>query len=405
MSAPWGVDGHDAALQFGGDLGPPDFVYDLVAPAPGKVRDVLLSVGDRGLLLQATPRRKEVAETSAKATTWIRREVRKAVKLAGEARERLDATAPVQVRSRRGYERVVTDAAGWPGVVLVDHPAIPDGLVIDVPAGILVMSLDDWYGLHATVRSTWGVIEYVRRALEGATAVALGEEARRYAALAEADALSPGGPSSIPLLPTQPVTEVDAHYLRLVEEWTDAENAAARTGPVPWSRPDHYRLAVEQIDRLPVSLRVDLGRAMEQAAELSAAQAGPYSTNLFAAGAGQFILFADAFERWASEDHVHAYVGTLAAVRHEQFIACLPSPRSTLLLARLTRADGPAHRTFVFITGNVTGRVLPEARWQIVKNHGIFSLEGPIPVGSLGRNDKCPCLSGMKFKACHLGAL
>jgi hypothetical protein len=266
------------------------------------------------------------------------------------------------------------------------------------------MSLADWYGLNTIVRSTAGVIEYIRRALKSDVSVPLGQEARRYAALADVDSGSSGEPSRVQIVPRQPVTGPDARYLDLVEEWIDADSAAGAIG-LPWRNPDHYRLAVEQIDRLPALLRVDLGHALERVAEASAAHAGGHSTNCFAPGVGQFIVYADTFERWASGDHVQAYLGALAAVRHEQFTACLPSPRSTVLLGHLTRVDGPAVRTFVFVDGSVTRLVLPELRWQIVKTHGIFGLHGPVPVQSLGRNDKCPCLSGKKFKACHLAAL
>ncbi|MFI6785054.1 hypothetical protein [Micromonospora sp. NPDC050276] len=96
----------------------------------------------------------------------------------------------MSVRSLRGFERILPDASNWASVIIVDHPRDPQVALPPTP-NTLYISVNDWRNLHRWLRSTWGVISYVRRAVESGVEVALGREQDRYRVLADADLRAP----------------------------------------------------------------------------------------------------------------------------------------------------------------------------------------------------------------------
>ena len=121
---------------------------------------------------------------------------------------------------------------------------------------------------------------------------------------------------------------------------------------------------------------------------------------------GTVLFFADVEENWPVQERFASYVATYAVVRHEHCCA-LFGERPTLLLARLSLAGNASMRTFVLVEGPGPGPdIPPEVRWTILDQHGILTASGVRDVrGTVGRNDRCPCRSGQKYKRCHAATL
>ncbi len=214
-----GIESEAEAREIAGDLGLPDFVYvpadEKKGGATREVSDGLLVCNGSGLILQVKTRKKDTDEPS-RAESWIRKKVKEGLGQARGTRRRLAMSKIGTFRSLRGYDLELSAVAPWLSVVIVNHPSIPAGLVIDAVDDAIWMSLDDWYGLNERLLSTKAVIAYVARAVASGINPSLGMEEARYDLLAEADQLAPG--PGFPLLPRRSFTEEELKRVNLYGE-------------------------------------------------------------------------------------------------------------------------------------------------------------------------------------------
>lgn len=250
------------ARRLAGALGVPDFVYH-----PSKVRtgsgsrevgDGLLVVGEEGLILQVKSRNVEAgsSDDTGRAERWCSKHAAKARSQGMGTRRRLQQGG-VEVTSLRGHSRTLPSSESWPVVVILDHPLAP-AVLFEPEPDTLYLSVSDWLGLHALIRSTHGLIRYVHRALESGLNPGLGDEGSRYARLAEADALTAGSPTSVPVLPLAPLGDEDQFAADL---FTDLVEVVADPTSLGW-HPEEYLRIVERLDEVPTLARVRLGRRM-----------------------------------------------------------------------------------------------------------------------------------------------
>jgi len=244
-------------------LGVPDFVYRPVHISVGsgtrEVSDGLLVAGHRGVIVQVKSRsRVGLADSPDRAAAWCVKEGRAALKQGTGTRRQL-ARGGIKVRSFRGFERVLPAADDWPIVVVIDYPSVPLVTLGSLDEALFI-SLNDWLNLHAMVRSTIGIIDYVHRALGSGIAVPLGRESDRYRELATADAAWASAISTgVPRLlgePLEPPARLAADFFdELMEKVADPEGSAG------WS-PDEYLYVIEQLDAMPIGMRVHIGQKM-----------------------------------------------------------------------------------------------------------------------------------------------
>ncbi|MFD1044133.1 hypothetical protein ACFQ1S_00250 [Kibdelosporangium lantanae] len=252
----------DYARRLAGGLGVPDFVYEPELDQRGRgvreISDGLLVAGQDGVILQVKSRNEDAAktDTAEKAAAWCQKVGRKAQSQA-RGRKRTLLRGSVQVRSLRGFERILPDATDWPLVVIIHHPGAP-AVRFSPASDTLFMSLSDWLNLHRMIRSTAGVIAYVQRALASGISVGLGNEADRYKQLAAADLDACGTLSAFPTLPPVGLDEKDELYAALVDELIEKLADSTNAG----FHPDHYLRIVEQLDRIPLIGRIRLGAKM-----------------------------------------------------------------------------------------------------------------------------------------------
>lgn len=212
----------DYARRLAGALGVPDFVYEPVTVRRSRgvreVSDGLLVAGADGVIVQVKSRDRDAgrSDSPTKAESWLRKKALGAQRQVAGTRRTL-LTGETRVRSLRGFERAGPNVTDRPGVVILNHPTIAP-VTLETTTDTLYISLTDWLDLHRMVRSTAGVITYVRRALACGLSVPLGREADRYRALAQADLEAGSSLTSFPTLPPIGLTEQDLWHAALFDD-------------------------------------------------------------------------------------------------------------------------------------------------------------------------------------------
>lgn len=367
----------DYARRLAGDLGVPDFVYKPVTVRRGgglrEVSDGLLMAGGDGLIVQVKSREHAASSTDspAKAESWLKKKAVEAQRQVSGTRRTL-LTGDTRVRSLRGFERTVPNAAEWPGVVILDHSNTPP-ITFDAAADTLFISLADWLDLHRMVRSTAGVIVYVQRALESGFSVPLGREADRYRALAAADLHAGGSVTSFPVLPPVTLEEGElwhaAFFDDLVERVADPEGA---TG---WHADDYLRI-VEQLDRIPLIGRVRIGAKMEQTF-LAMREAMARRSFIASDPSGNRLVFlyeyADGDRAGPDGEHFIAHVAAYGILRQQHALESGADPESTTLgVGVLHHPERGRRYVFAFSAGQPP--VLPvDLRRELETEFGIFT--------------------------------
>lgn len=404
-----GNDTEEYARRLAAGLGVPDFVYEPVVELGGsrsrEISDGLLIVGDDGLILQVKARDSETGmrDSPERAKSWLKKQAKKALGQVRGTRRRLSMPDGIETRSLRGFRRAIGDANGWAGVVLLDHPRVPDDLHLNFADDAVFMTVDDWHALHDWVRSTASIIEYVERALKSGINPALGHEYERYRQIAYADHTAKGSPTSFPRLPFEAIEGEDRLYAAVVEDWI--EFVWPQDGPFPWTDPDEYRLIVEALDRIPPAARVSLGKHVFD--RIAASRGERRRASFFYRldpGRYQYLFISDIAENYG--DPTTEYMSEVVALthlRHAQTLGAYGEEAGpTVAVARLDHAHGVSYN-FVYLDRNEID-MPTEIRWDICVRYGVFTGSEVVDVSLLGRNDPCPCGSGKKFKRCHQSA-
>lgn len=253
----------DYARWLAGSLGVPDFVYrpTIIKTGSGsrELGDGLLVAGANGLILQVKSRDPEAARNDDRkvAERWCRKHGARAVRQALGTRRRL-AEGGVRAVSLRGHERLLPEATEWPMVVIIKHPLQPV-VSFEPSTDTVYLSFEDWLGLHAMIRSTQGLISYIRRAVGSGMTVPLGRESDRYRELSAADVRwASFSPRAVPVLPTRPLEGQDRFAADLFSELMEL---VAEPSSLGWD-PEQYLRFIERLDRTPALARVQIGLKM-----------------------------------------------------------------------------------------------------------------------------------------------
>lgn len=241
-----------------------------LASGARELGDALLLHGAKGVVVQVKSRNGDPSDVR-REERWIMKAAEKAARQAAGTVRSL-RSAPATLENLRGRPIEIDGSHyEWVGVVVIDHPSPPTGLVLNPPASdlsVLVLARRDWEFLFDQLRSTYAVIQYIHR-VSGEGSAGLGREAVRYYQFAQADEDAPVEPVdpaylgatglqvSAPLLPKEPVgaDDTEAHLLlRMVME-------DIATAPISVEIGEAMRLHVlADLDRLPVAHRSEMGR-------------------------------------------------------------------------------------------------------------------------------------------------
>lgn len=365
----------DFARRLAGGLGVPDFVYEPVLIRRGgssrEISDGLLVAGSDGLIMQVKSRESEAArnDSTEKALSWGLKNGLAAQRQGVGTRRTLVGNS-VRMRSLRGLERDLPDATTWPVVVIIDHPLSPSA-VFEPSSNTLFISSGDWLNLHRMVRSTAGVISYVRRALSSGISVPLGDEATRYGALAEADLQAAGGITSFPTLPYGPLSDQELENAALFDDLVD--RVADPIGSTGWDS-EEYLTIVEQLDRAPLIGRSRIGARMrDRFLEMAKTRASRTFRAFDPSGGDDQLAFLYVYDDGRYGDDGQRFIAEVACYtalrQHQALDAGANATFATLGIGALHRPD--RGRRFAFARFHGRGIALPnDVRQSLEARYG-----------------------------------
>ncbi|GAB3901273.1 hypothetical protein GCM10029964_089840 [Kibdelosporangium lantanae] len=238
-----GIAAERAVQDAAATWGLPDFVMAPLVERKGRgvreISDGLLVVGDRGLVVQVKSRDGE-PQSLQKETSWITKKIAEAGRQVDGTVRRLSSKTTTMVNGRgRNIDITGTDLA-WTGVVIIDHPAVPEDLPapeMSTRTPTVALVRRDWEFLFHQLRSTRAVIDYLARVVS--IEARLGHEPERYYELAAADTQVEPTTVDREIYPRGTVVSLPCYRQRRQAAMTSRHTAwcasCVRTSPTPAS--------------------------------------------------------------------------------------------------------------------------------------------------------------------------
>jgi uncharacterized protein YecA (UPF0149 family) len=400
-------------------LGVSDFVYSVPpverAGSSREVGDGLLVVGDRGAVLQVKSRfpSEQLVDSAGKAWRWVRKHAEKGYRQGSGSRRTIEryrdagmplSASPVRAQEvdeseRHRYDLVLDHSvAVWRTIVIIDHPGVLGCLLPRRPSTFWI-TLDDWRELNRAIRSVNGLLTYVERALRHSDdlSVPLGFEQDRWSAFLDADQsyAARGARFASPLFSDAAVEDSSGAdlYRELLEYvWP-------RTGLITWENANEYRLIVEFLDAAPPGLQVTVGRwVLRKRKEL--AESGERSSGTALMGDRLLVYLCASEDAFDDATDFAAELFALTVTRCEEYHEANRGSVETLGVGVLVLNEAGQEYNYQLI--REPQEVPRELRRAIEWRYGVpnFLLGTTAPL-AVGRNERCPCGSGRKFKNCH----
>ena len=405
----------DDVRKIAARLGVADFVYTVPILSKGaggsrEVGDALLISNGRGAIIQVKTR--EPNSRSETGEAWLGKHGERAYRQGqgtrrqiGEKQKSGEILTAYPVRTENWAPEVRGEAAlsldmdvsGWPTIIVVDHPNV-DGTQ-PTRTDAFWITPDDWLMLNRAIRSVTGLLIYVERSLEGGPGVCppLGHEDERFRQMVQADAVffSAGGKRSRPWLTADSLNDPTGAqlYRELLERiWPEDQEKP------PQVQIEDMRRVLEFLDGVPPSMQAEVGRwILKKRSEIAG---HPWASGAVMFNNDQLFVFgcspADSF---VDIEHFDAKLASLACVRAKEI--SLQGRVITSLIA-VGHIVGDGYIDYRYIYREPPLDAPPELMRSTRHEHGMFNLEtGQVNFPKAGRNDRCPCGSGQKFKHCE----
>jgi len=360
---PPGYAAEDATRDAAAFWGLPDFIFRSAQLAHGtstrEVGDAVVVVGALGASVQVKSRPTPTAN-AARERSWLDKKIAEAARQGTGTIKTLTSGTGMTLTNERGRQVLIKGQdKSWLPITVLDHP----GIAGYVPAGPAVVLLRrDWEFLFEQLKSTYAVIEYLRR-VSAKDPVPLGDEIVRYYQLAAADAGTKPSPLdprvaefgrrwAAPLLPQAPAGHGEMRHHSLLRAVLEDVATAKLPGGV--THADMLDV-LAAIDSAPVAYRQEQGKLwlswLREVAEASQGETlwrfrsmfgddRPYL--LFAASTRHAVWVQDAF-------------GSFVSLRHQEHLELMPE-RSALITVGILltpRSDkyGPWDTTLIAVRG------------------------------------------------------
>jgi hypothetical protein len=400
--------------QIAARLGASDFVYTVPKLAKGtatrEVGDALLISNGLGAILQVKTR--EPGSRSETGDSWLAKQGEKAYRQGKGTRRQIltqqlfgEAVSafPVRCENWSPEDRdkasllLDMDVGTWPTIVVVDHSEMDGTQPTRIDA--FWITTDDWLWLNRAIRSVTGLLIYIRRAIEAGkdSCPLLGHEAERFKRMVAADTsfAAAGDQWSRPWLTADSLHDSDGAQLygELLERIYPEDSSQPPMVPI-----EQARTVLEFLDGVPPGTQVTAGRwILKKRGELLHAA--------WASGALMFnkehlLVFAcapsDSFE---DVERFDAQLSSLACVRAEEVRSQSGSLKALLAVGHLV---GSGYIDYRYIYMSPPPDVPTDVMRTIQHQFGMFDMEArTVRFPKAGRNERCPCGSGRKFKQCE----
>ncbi len=167
----------------------PDFVFLPAMLEKGsaqrEIGDALIVHRHHGLIVQIK-HREAVTDRPSRESSWFAKSIKKAVAQVNGTYRALQQHDSLELSNLRGRVFEVAPSLNWASVVVLDHPAPPEGTtpdVADAKVPTVALLRRDWEFLFDQLCSTYAVIGYINR-VAALDSVDLGHEPARYYELA-----------------------------------------------------------------------------------------------------------------------------------------------------------------------------------------------------------------------------
>jgi len=410
----------DNVRQVAARLGVADFVFTAEEVTKGTALreaggDGLLISNGLGAVLQVKSREPAAALTDevSRVESWLgknafrardqgrgtKRELKRLYDLGNPLKAYPIRAMHLPDSKRERYVHYVSgDTSDWPTIVVLDHiQAI--GVDLGFEDDTLWITYDDWCALQLRVRSTTGILRYVRRVLLSKLHVPLGKELERYTTLREA--FVPNSPTAVPEFPDVTyVGDIGAEIFHEIIDkvWHD-------DGVIPWSNPEQYRAIVEFLDNVPPSLQTIVGSwFFKKRSELASGQAR--SSGIVQVNNNRLVYLCTNITSDSDAREWQAQFSALTILRHTQAIESGALTDSmTLGVAALVETRGSKSGvSYIYVLLRGSDALVPiptDIRRFYEYNYGIYSNQKrAISELRVTRNELCPCMSGKKYKKC-----
>jgi hypothetical protein len=266
---PSGPAAEDATRNAAAYWGLPDFVFRPVqrfrGSATREVGDAILLVGTVGASVQVKARHSHTPN-DIRERSWLDKSIRKAAKQAAGTIRSITSGLDCALVNERGRRVLIKGREmTWLPITVLDHPGV-EGYVPPGPSVVILRR--DWEFLFEQLKSTYAVMEYLRR-ISGRDPVPLGHEPIRYYELAAADAATPPSTldprlnrpglfsQSAPLLPQAPAGHGNERNHLIVRSVLEDLATAQFNDSV-----EHADVLdiLAAIDAVPVAYRAELGK-------------------------------------------------------------------------------------------------------------------------------------------------
>ena len=269
---PVGDAAEDATKSAAAYWGLPDFVFHSSQQFSGhsswEIGDAIIVVGNTAASVQVKARQAPSADEN-RERLWLDKKISQAERQAMGTIKRVKSTPQTILINQRGQEVAIKGPdKSWQAIVVLDHPGVHDYMP---HGGALVLLRRDWEFLFEQLKSTYAVLEYLRR-VSSTDPVMLGQEPVRYYEFAAVDAATPPSPldprlatinhtaRSTPLLPQAPAGHGDhQHHLLLRSILEDIATIPLKADGMTYA---DVLDVMACLDATPVGDRADLGRTL-----------------------------------------------------------------------------------------------------------------------------------------------
>jgi SEC-C motif len=284
------------------------------------------------------------------------------------------------------------DCASWPIVVVIDHPQNP---TVTLPHydDAFCITLKDWQEINRHLRSIHQLLRYVRRVLASGTdvSVPLGYESHRFKSLVSYEASQFKTDVTETSFAATRDPGAIAVYRELLEKTWGANDLIPRV-PI-----EDYRPVLDYLDDVPAVVQAYVGRwILSRHEQLN--RTGKLSSGSVLLVDRPLVYMCDNTQSWLDKQTWLGNLLGLTALRASEWQTQMSSKQPVLGIG--VRILGLSREySYVLVRGGRMPADLSRIiEWKFgVANFHVFKTRSL----RIGRNERCPCGGGRKYKYCH----
>lgn len=285
-----------------------------------------------------------------------------------------------------------TDCTSWPIVVVIDHPREP---IVTLPRynDAFCVSLNDWRELNRHLRSIHEILRYIHQVLASGTeaSVPLGCESFRFESLASYEASqTKNALTETSFAAVSDPGAVAAYRILLEKTWGPND-------PVPQVPVEDYRPVLDYLDNVPAVVQAYVGRwILGRHEQLDST--GKLTSGTVLLVNRPLIYMCDNTQSWLDKQAWLDKLLALTALRASEWRTQMNSKQSVLGIGVRIMGQDREYSYVLVQRAQMPPDLSRILQWKFGKANFRTFQTHPL---SVGRNERCPCGGGRKYKYCH----